>query len=84
MGERTVVEKQVKLGIQNMASSDGQTAMQGRRGAAQQNSTNSSYLWYFSGIIVLVGGVVIHRKYRRRKLLDPDFKIKDLFKSEKK
>jgi hypothetical protein len=83
-GERTVVEKQVKLGIQNMGSADGQTAFQGRRGAAQQTSALSDNMLYFFGIIMLVGAVVVHRKYKSRKLLDPDFKIKDLFKHEKK
>ncbi|VVB95044.1 NPCBM-associated, NEW3 domain of alpha-galactosidase [uncultured archaeon] len=83
-GERSVVEKQVKLGIQNMGSADGQTAFQGRRGGVQQESIFSNYALYFIGIAVLVGIVVGHRKYRSRKLLDPDFKIIDLFKSRNK
>ncbi|MFZ2410327.1 MAG: hypothetical protein WAW23_02035, partial [Candidatus Methanoperedens sp.] len=84
LGERKVVEKEVKLGLQNVASGDGQMAMQGRRGAVQQESVFSTYIWYILGITVLVGGVVVHRKYRSRKLLNPDFKIKDLFKSKQK
>jgi len=84
MGQRDVVDKYVKIGLQNIASADGQAGMQGRRGAVQQASVFSTYIWYFLGITVLVGGVVVHRKYRSRKLLNPDFKIKDLFKSEKK
>jgi hypothetical protein len=83
-GERTVVEKQVKLGMQNTASADGQTTMQGRRGAVQQESIFSNPILYFTGIVVLVGGVIAHRKYKSRKLLDPNFKIKDLFKSKEK
>lgn len=84
MGERTVVDKQLKLGIQNIASAGGQTAFQGQRGATQQASVFSTYIWYFLGITVLVGGVVVQRKYKRRKLLDPGFKIKDIFKSQTK
>lgn len=84
MGERKVIEKQVKVGFQNIASTDMQTALQGRRGATQQASVFSTYIWYFLGITVLVGGVVVQRKYKSHKLLDPDFKLKDLFKSQKK
>ncbi len=83
-GERTVVEKQVKLGNQNMGYADGQTAFQGRRGAVQQESIFSNYSLYFIGIAVLVGIVLGHRKYRSHKLLDPDFKIIDLFKIKNK
>ena len=83
LGERKVVEKEVKLGLQNVASGDGQMAMVGRKGAVQQESVFSTYIWYFLGITVLVG-VIAHRKYRRSKLLEPDFKIKDLFKSKQK
>ncbi|MCX9009994.1 MAG: COG1361 S-layer family protein [Candidatus Methanoperedens sp.] len=84
MGERKIVEKEVKIGFQNMASADGQMAFQGRRGAVQQQSVFSNNILYFFGITVLVGGVIVHRKYRSRKLLNPDFKMKDLFKSNKK
>ncbi len=84
MGERKIIEKQVKLGLQNMAAEDGQTAFQGRRGAVQQESIFSNYALYFIGIAVLVGIVEGHRKYRSRKLLDPDFKIIDLFKIKNK
>jgi hypothetical protein len=83
MGERTVVQKEVKIGLQNVASADGLTGSQGRRGV-QQASVFSTYMWYFIGIAVLLAGFVGYRKYTSRKLIDPDFKIKDLFKSQKK
>ena len=83
MGTRNVVDKYVKIGSQNMGALDGQTAM-GRRGTAQQTSVLSNNMLYIFGIVVLVGAVVVHRKYKSRKLIDPDFKIKDLLKSEKK
>ncbi len=82
MGERNVVDRDVKIGFQNMASADGQLAFQGRRGMQQENGI-SNYIWYILGIIVIVGVVVVHRKYRSRKLINPDFKLKDLFKSKK-
>jgi hypothetical protein len=84
MGERNVVDKYVKIGLQNIASADGQAGFQGRRGAVQQSSVLSNNMLYFLGITVLVGAVVVHRRYKSRKLLDPGFKMKDLFKHEKK
>ncbi len=81
MGERNFVYKDVRIGFGNIASAD--VAMQGRRGT-QQESGLSNYMVYFIGIVVLVGIVAGHRKYRSRRLLDPDFKIKDLFKRNKK
>ena len=36
------------------------------------------------GIAVLVGGVIVQRKYKSRKLLDPDFKNKDILQQNKK
>lgn len=84
MGERTVVQKEVKIGLQNVASADGLTGSEGRRGAVPQASVFSTYMWYFIGIAVLLVGFVGYKKYTSRKLIDPDFKIKDLFKSQKK
>jgi hypothetical protein len=85
MGERNVIEKEVKVaGVQNMTATDGQTATQGRRGAAQQDSIFSNTVLYIIGIVVIVGAAMAYRKYKAHKLLDPDFKIKDIFKSMKK
>ncbi len=83
MGERKFVEKEVKLG-QNIATPDGQTGMQGRRGEVQQGSIFSNSTLYLFGIALLFLGFLAYRKYRYHKLLDPDFRIKDLFKSMKK
>ncbi len=82
MGERKAVEKEVKLGLQSTTAMDGQMATHGT-GTVQQGSVFSNYILYFLGITLLVG-VIAHLKYRSRKLLDPDFKIKDLFRSKKK
>ncbi|MGB8217489.1 MAG: COG1361 S-layer family protein [Candidatus Methanoperedens sp.] len=84
MGARNVVDKYVKIGSQNMASADGQAGFQGRRGAAQQTSVVSNNMLYIFGVVVLVGAVVVHRKYKSRKLINPDFKMKDFLKSGKK
>ncbi len=82
MGERKVVEKEVKLGLQNIAADDGQTAVQGRKIQSQQGSPG--YIVYIIGIAVLFIGFATYRKYRRQKLLDPDFNIRNLFGSKKK
>ncbi|MDD1744939.1 MAG: COG1361 S-layer family protein [Candidatus Methanoperedens sp.] len=83
MGERTVVQKEVKLSVSNTGSAVGQTTFQGR-GSTAQASIFSTYMWYFIGIAVFLVGFVGYKKYTSRKLIDPDFKIKDLFKSQKK
>jgi hypothetical protein len=85
MGVRNVADKYVKIGFQNIASADGQAGFQGRRGAAaQQTSVLSNNMLYIFGTVVLVGAVVVHRKYKSRKLINPDFKIKDLLNIGKK
>lgn len=85
MGERTVVNKQVMIGNQNedLSSSNGQPSYQGRRNSVQ-NSTSSSYIWYLSGIVLLIGGLLVHRKYTNLKLLNPDLKLMDLLKNIRK
>jgi len=75
MGERKVIEKEVKLGLQNMATMDGGIARQGQQG-------NQNHI--IIGIAVLFLAFIAYRKYSRQKLLDPDFKIRDLFRSTKK
>ncbi len=84
MGERTVVQKEVKLSVSNTGYAVDQTTFQGRGSTATQASVFSTYMWYFIGIAVLLVGFVGYKKYTSRKLIDPDFKIKDLFKSRKK
>lgn len=83
-GQRNVIEKQVKIGLQNVGASDGFTGMQGRRGAAPQDSVFSANIWYFVGAGVLLVGFVGYRKYSSHKLIDPNYRLKDMFKSRKK
>jgi hypothetical protein len=81
MGVRKIVEKEVT--VASTASSTGTTSLQGRT-ASQQTSASTNYTYYLLGLIVVVGLFVVQRKYSSRKMLDPDFKIKDIFKSQKK
>jgi uncharacterized membrane protein len=81
MGVRKFVDKEVK--VASSASTTGTTSFQGRA-ASQQTSVSTNYTYYLLGLIVVVGGFVLQRKYSSRKMLDPDFKIKDIFKSPQK
>ncbi|HEY9206322.1 MAG TPA: hypothetical protein VIO58_10425 [Candidatus Methanoperedens sp.] len=84
MGERKIVDKQVNVEFQNIAAMNLQTAMQGRRSASSQDNFFLSNAIYLIGLAVLATGFVTYRKYRYQKFLDPDFKIKDMFRSRKK
>lgn len=76
-GERKVIEKEVKLGLQNMAATDGEIARHG-----QQGSVSHIYTTVITVLIFLA--FVAYRKYRRQKSLDPNLKVGDLFRSKKK
>jgi len=82
MGERKIVEKQISVGSQNTASVD--AAIQGRRTATSQDGIFSGYALYLIGIVVFAGIFLGYRKYKSCKLMDPDFKIKDILKRGKK
>jgi len=89
MGNRNIVDKQVPLNPSAMmtASSDGTTttAPTGFRGMRmQQESFWSKYKWYFIGLAVLIVAFVAYRKYKRKKLENPKFKLASLFKRKKK
>ena len=82
MGERKVIEKDVTLSPQNI-DSDMVVGIPGRRNIEQQSALET-YKWYIAVFILLVIGVVLHKKYKRRKLIDPQFQIKDIFRGLKK
>ncbi|MFH1439564.1 MAG: COG1361 S-layer family protein [Candidatus Woesearchaeota archaeon] len=87
MGERNIVEKEVKVNSQSMVpivSADGTTvvgpaAFRGAR-AVQQQSFFSKYKWYIIGLVILLVVAVFYSKYKKKKLINPKFKFKDLFK----
>jgi hypothetical protein len=81
MGVRKIVDKEVK--VANTASTTGTMSFQ-ERTSTQQNSVTSNYTYYLLGLIVVVGLFVVQRKYSSRKMLYPGFKIRDIFKSQKK
>jgi hypothetical protein len=75
IGERKVIEKEVAI---NSPQDIGSEMPSGKTGRIQQNAFET-YKWYIFGFIILITGLVLYSKYRRRKLIDPQFKIKDLF-----
>jgi len=90
MGKREMVEKEVSMNPQNIigaitdsAATGTQAAMANFRGrnAVLQQSFFSMYKWY---ILVLAAFVVIglvYWKHRKEKLLDSNFRFKDIFKT---
>ncbi|MBU0461304.1 MAG: COG1361 S-layer family protein [Nanoarchaeota archaeon] len=83
MGERRMIEKEVNIGSQSASSSDTMAAaFQARRGA-QSQSTLSKYGWYLLFIVVVVVVFVLFKAYKRKKMQDPDFRIKSLFRRKK-
>jgi hypothetical protein len=75
VGERKVIEKEVAIkSLQNTGSE-----MPSRIPVRKQQNAFDTYKWYIAGFIILITGLVLYSKYRKRKLIDPQFKIKDFF-----
>jgi len=98
MGERRLVEKEIKLSPQTLASSAaavGTTSTAGTSGAqtsfngarrtttAQSQSLFAQYNWYIVGIVALFVVFLIYRSYKSKKLKNPHFKFVDFFKTKK-
>jgi hypothetical protein len=90
MGNRGIVEKEVQINQQKMnatgiqaLSPNGQFAQFGRQ-RIQQQTTFSKYRWYILAGAVLIVFCVLYFSYRKKKMINPDFRIKDLFKKKKK
>ena len=81
VGERKVIEKIVDLSPQSI-NSEMTSRMPGSRGIPQDEGNSNSTL-YLAGFVVLIIGVVFYRKYQQRKLVDPQFTIRDFFQKAK-
>ena len=83
LGERKVVEKNVSISQNSafdVASAVPYGVVSGRQMAGrvpQQQNALTTYKWYIAGFVVLVIAGVSYRKYKQRKLMDPQFTIKD-------
>jgi hypothetical protein len=90
MGTRQTVDKQVSMSQSSSGNSTASSfAGTGTSGMPygyrrQQQSFFSKYKWYLVGLLalVIVGGVLI--KYRKGKLLDPNYRLKDVFRGKDK
>ena len=76
IGERKVIEKDVTLSPQNI-DSDMVAGISGKRNFGQQSALET-YKWYIAGFFILIIGVVFYKQYKKRKLIDPQFQIKDI------
>ena len=81
VGERKIIEKVVGISPQSI-SSDTTTGVTGKRGIPQDDGISNS-TWYIVGFVVLILVVVFHRKYQQKKLVDPQFTIRDFFRKAK-
>jgi len=88
-GDRETVTKDVQMSTGSSGyfsnstdTSSGTASFSGFQGRArvQQQSFWSQYKWYVILLVVIVLGVLLHSRYRKKKMLDPDFKLKDIFK----
>jgi len=88
MGNREIIEKEVAMTQQASTTSantnsqsisfEGPMLPYGRMGRRQQ-SFFSKYKWYIVAFAILAIFGVGYWKYRKEKLVDPDYKIKDIF-----
>lgn len=81
VGERKIIEKIVGISPQSI-SSDTAIGVTGKRGIPQDDGISNSTL-YLAGFVVLILGVMFYRKYQQRKLVDPQFTVKDFFQKAK-
>ncbi len=84
LGERNSVKKDVIVNTQATTTPDASSMPAGAnfRGMRQQ-SFFSQYKWQIIGILVLVVGIVMYRRYKKEKKANPKFKFRDLFKRKK-
>ena len=84
-GERRTVEKEVEVGL---SSSSAVTASNTDFGAnkmrIQQESSFSKYRWYITGLAALVVFIVFYSRYKKRKQMDPSYKMADIFSRKKR
>ncbi len=81
VGERKIIEKTVELSPQSI-NSDTVARVPGSRGIPQDDGVSNN-TWYIVGFVVLILGVVFYRKYQQRKLIDPEFTIRDFIQKAK-
>jgi len=88
MGNRNIVNKTVKIGLQNVVSGNYSIGSSARGGQFSQRggSSISSTVWYILGAIILIaGGIFLYTRRRNKKILESsNGNVKELFKTKKK
>jgi hypothetical protein len=85
MGTRSMVEKEVAMNQQSSTGSNSTSLQAG--GAAyfrtrNQESFFSKYKWYIVGFVLVLVLGALYGKYRKGKMLDPSFRMKDVFRKK--
>jgi hypothetical protein len=68
MGIRTIVNKTIKIGMQNLGTN--QTMAGNYNRTMTTKSSGISTTWYIVGAVVLIIGIFVYRRYAKRKILD--------------
>jgi len=90
MGNRELVNKTVTMGSTGLSSSSGNTTLAASAGArnfrvAQQQSffvTYKNYIIWFVVIVIVVFAGITYSRYKKEKLINPDFEFKQLFRKK--
>ncbi len=81
VGERKIMEKVVDISP-NSINLDTTTDATDKRGIPQDDGISNS-TFYIVGFVVLILAIVFYRKYQHKKLVDPQFTIRDFFQKAK-
>ncbi|MFA5796421.1 MAG: COG1361 S-layer family protein [Candidatus Woesearchaeota archaeon] len=89
MGERHIVEKDVQLSSQVTSTAtmpgESQTEMMTRMHPTQQSVwKNPKIIGPIITAIIVIGGIILYYTYKKKKLIEPGFKLKDLIKKKKR
>jgi hypothetical protein len=88
MGNRETIEKNVTMSQSSISGSNSTGYVQGIpgnfRGVQQQSffSKYATYIYYFFGFVIVVCIGIVYRKYRKEKLLNPNYRLKDVFRKK--
>lgn len=84
MGERHIVEKQVRVMSNSTATSNGRMMARTGQGSVQETSFFTQYGNYIALMVVILAIGVIYRKYQTRKLLEPGITLGQFLKIKRK
>lgn len=81
MGQRDIVEKEVKIDSTSMTTESTSAQFGGRN--MHQQSFFSKNKGYMITLAIIVLGLILYSMYKKKKLTNPHFKLKDLFKNKR-